>query len=126
MGMKAQLAVNTAVGLLVIGVVSANAGSGTAGYGPGSADQFKAFVNSHGSSAQRAAVSHVTEVHRPALLTGGSDAADVHTDFTGGPPGGGTRPARLIAAAFAEWKHDERGRVTVYDSAGEALDTRTY
>lgn len=127
MGMKAQLAVNAAVGLLVIGVVSANAGSGdTTVNGGGSADGFKAFVNSHGTSAERSAVSHVTEVHRPAPPAGGTDTTDVHTDFIGGPPGGGTGPARLITAAFADWKHHERGRVTVYDSTGEQLDTRTY
>lgn len=124
MGMKSQLALNATVGLLLIGVVTTNAGSGdTTVNGRGSADHFKAFVNTHGTSAERAAVSHVTEVHRPAPPAG---ATDVHTDFTGGPPGGGTRPARLISAAFAGWKHDERGRVTVYDSADEVLDTRTY
>ncbi|WP_200307494.1 hypothetical protein [Streptomyces adelaidensis] len=130
MGMKAQLAVNAAVGLLVIGVVSANAGSGDlAVQGSGSASRFKAFVNSHGTSAERTAVSHVTEVHRSAPPAGHTDSTEVHTDFTGGPPGDGTGPARLISAAFAtfaDWKHDERGRVTVYDSAGEQLDTRTY
>ncbi|UUU22679.1 hypothetical protein [Streptomyces sp. DSM 40750] len=127
MGMKAQLAVNAAVGLLVIGAVSANTGSGvTAGNGDGSAHRFKAFVNSHGTSAERAAVSHVTEVHRAAPPAGDTDTVDVHTDFTGGAPGGGTDPARLITAAFADWKHDGRGRVTVYDSAGEQLGTRTY
>lgn len=127
MRMKAQLALNAAVGLLVIGVVSANAGSDdSAGYGTGSANRFKAFVNSHGTSAERAAVSHVTEVHRPAPPAGDIDSTDIHTDFTGGPQGGGTGHARLIATAFADWKHDERGRVTVYDSAGEVLGTRTY
>lgn len=127
MRMKAQLALNAAVGLLVIGVVSANAGGGdTAVYGTGSANRFKAFVNSHGTSAERAAVSHVTEVHRPAPPAGDIDSTDIHTDFTGGPRGGGTGPARLIATVFADWKHDERGRVTVYDSAGEVLGTRTY
>ncbi|MGW0845220.1 hypothetical protein ACWD26_34825 [Streptomyces sp. NPDC002787] len=127
MGMKAQIATNAAVGLLVIGVVSANAGSGDSIVsGSGSADHFKAFVNSHGTSAERAAVSHVTEVHRPAPPAGDADSADVHTDLTGGPSGGGLGPARLISAAFADWKHGERGRVTVYDSAGEPLDTRTY
>lgn len=127
MGMKNQLAANATVGLLVIGVVSANAGSGDSALDDaGSADRFRAFVNSHGTSAERAAVSHVTEVHRPAPPAGDPDSADVHTDFTGGPPGGGTRPARLIAAAFADWKHDERGRVTVYDSAGGRLATRAY
>ncbi|MDX2823972.1 hypothetical protein PV416_23445 [Streptomyces ipomoeae] len=126
MGIKAQLAVNAAVGLLVIGVVSANAGSNdTAVYG-NTTDRFKAFVNSHGSSAERAAVSHVTEVHRPAPPAGDTDSTDIHTDFTGSPPGGSPGPARLITAAFADWKHDERGRVTVYASTGEPLDTRTY
>ncbi|MFF7265409.1 hypothetical protein ACFZCL_34705 [Streptomyces sp. NPDC008159] len=127
MGMKAQLTLHAAVGLLVIGVVSANAGSGdSASYGTGSADRFKNFVNTHGTSAERVAVSHVTDVHRPAPPAGGTDSADVLTDLTGGPPGGGTGPARLIAAAFADWKHDERGHVTVYDSAGEQLATRAY
>lgn len=127
MGMKAQLAANAAAGLLVIGVVSANAGGGdTTMKGDSSADRFKAFVNSQGTSAERAAVSHVTEVHRPAPPAGDADTTDVHTDFTGGPPGGGTGPARLITAAFADWKHDERGRVTVYDSTGEQLGTRTH
>jgi hypothetical protein len=127
MRMKAQLALNAAVGLLVIGVVSANAGSGdSAGYGTSSANRFKAFVNSHGTSAERAAVSHVTAVHRPGPSAGDIDSTDIHTDFTGGPPGGGTGPARLITTAFADWKHDERGRVTVYDSAGEVLGTRAY
>ena len=128
MGMKTQLALNATVGLLLIGAVSTNAGSGdTTVNGGGSADRFKAFVNTHGTTAERTAVSHVTEVHRPpAPPGGGTDATDVRTDFTGGPPGGGTGPARLIAAAFAGWKHGGRGRVTVYDSAGEVLDTRTY
>ncbi|MDX3134407.1 hypothetical protein PV367_32515 [Streptomyces europaeiscabiei] len=127
MGMKSQLALNATVGLLLIGVVTTNAGSGdTTVNGRGSADHFKAFVNTHGTSAERAAVSHVTKVHRPAPPAGDTDATDVHTDFTGGSPGGGTGPARLISAAFAGWKHDERGRVTVYDSADEVLDTRTY
>lgn len=130
MGMKSQLALHATVGLLLIGVVTTNAGSGdTIVNSHGSADHLKAFVNTHGTSAERAAVSHVTEVHRPAPPAGATDATDatdVHTDFTGGPPGGGTGPARLISAAFAGWKHDERGRVTVYDSADEVLDTRTY
>ncbi|WP_327748809.1 hypothetical protein [Streptomyces europaeiscabiei] len=127
MGMKSQLALNATVGLLLIGVVTTNAGSGdTTVNGHDSADHFKAFVNTHGTSAERAAVSHVTEVHRPAPPAGDTDATDVHTDFADGPPGGGTGPARLISAAFAGWKHDERGRVTVYDSADEVLDTRTY
>ncbi|MDX2522974.1 hypothetical protein ACSCB1_19360 [Streptomyces europaeiscabiei] len=127
MGMKSQLALNATVGLLLIGVVTTSAGSGdTTVNGRGAADHFKAFVNTHGTSADRAAVSHVTEVHRPAPPAGDTDATDVHTDFTGGPPGGGTGPARLISAAFADWKHDERGRVTVHDSADEVLDTRTY
>ena len=127
MGMKTQIALHAAVGLLVIGVVSANAGSrDSTSYGTGSADRFKAFVNTHGTSTERAAVSHVTEVHGPAPPAGGTGSADVHTDFTGGPPGGGTRPARLIAAAFAAWQHDGRGHVTVYDAAGEQLATRAY
>ncbi|WP_119581742.1 hypothetical protein [Streptomyces europaeiscabiei] len=127
MGMKSQLALNATVDLLLIGVVTTNAGSGdTTVNGRGAADHFKAFVNTHGTSADRAAVSHVTEVHRPTPPAGDTDATDVHTDFTGGPPGCGTGPARLISAAFADWKHDERGRVTVHDSADEVLDTRTY
>ncbi|MGW0706062.1 hypothetical protein ACWD4G_08875 [Streptomyces sp. NPDC002643] len=127
MGLKAQLAANAAIGLLVLGVVSANAvGGDTAEYGTGAADRFKAFVNSHGSVAERAAVVHVTEVHRLAPPVGDTDSTEVHTDLTGGPPDGDTGSARLIAAAFVDWKHDERGRVTVYAATGEPLDTRIY
>lgn len=127
MGMTAQIARNAVVGLLVIGVASANAGStGTTVNGGGSADRFRAFVNTHGTAAERAAVFHVTEVHRPAPPAGDTHSTDVHTDFSGEPPGDGTGPARLISAAFADWKRGERGRVTVYDSVGEELDTRAY
>jgi hypothetical protein len=56
MGMKAQLAQNAAVGLLVIGVVSANAGSGdTTANSDGSADRFSACANSRGTSVERSA-----------------------------------------------------------------------
>lgn len=127
MGLKAQLAANAAMGLLVIGVVSANVGAGaTAEYGTGAADRFKAFVNSHGSVAERAAVSHVTEVHRLAPPAGDTDSTEVHTDLTGGPPDRDTGSARLIATAFVDWKHEGRGRVTVYAATGEPLDTRVY
>jgi hypothetical protein len=54
MGMKAQLARNATTGLLLIGAVSTDPGSGDTtvnGVGDGSTDRFKTFVNTHGFSA---------------------------------------------------------------------------
>ncbi|MFF6995579.1 hypothetical protein ACFY93_11535 [Streptomyces sp. NPDC008313] len=85
------------------------------------ADQFKAFVKKNGSDAEKNAVSHVTKVQGADEQNDILDAADVYTDFTGGIMGKGTGPAKLIASAFADWKHSDNGLVTVYDSKGELL-----
>ncbi|WP_369247136.1 hypothetical protein [Streptomyces sp. R41] len=85
------------------------------------AEQFKAFVNKNGSSKEKAAVSHVTKVQGADEQNDLLDSADVYTDFTGGLMGKGTAPAKLIASAFADWKHSANGLVTVYDANGELL-----
>ncbi|TLS40371.1 hypothetical protein FE633_41910 [Streptomyces montanus] len=163
MGMKAKVGLGAVVGIVVLGVVSANAGNdagdgdggGTASAdkrssassdaGSGSAktvedkgsgdkgaadkgtekasqaDQFKAFVNKNGTAKEKDAVSHVTKVQGADEQNDILDAADVYTDFTGGLLGKGTGPAKLIASAFADWKHSENGLVTVYDADGEML-----
>ncbi|MCW1094519.1 hypothetical protein OJ963_11135 [Streptomyces sp. RS2] len=85
------------------------------------AEQFKAFVQKNGTSKEKDAVSHVTKVQGADEQNDILDAADVYTDFTGGIMGEGTGPAKLIASAFADWKHSENGLVTIYDADGELL-----
>ncbi|CAM5515274.1 hypothetical protein ACFUV2_28945 [Streptomyces pilosus] len=85
------------------------------------AEQFKAFVQKNGTPQEKEAVAHVTKVQGADEQNDILDAADVHTDFTGGITGEGTGPAKLIASAFADWKQSENGLVTVYDAEGELL-----
>jgi len=139
MGTMGRAVASAAVGLLIIGVVSANAPTGHGGAteaGSGAArstgvaaraGRFKAFVNRHGTAPQKSAVSHVTAVEWIDERDGVPTAVDVHTDFTGGLTGKGPGPSRLIATAFAHWIHahdspvTDDGLVTVYDTDGDLI-----
>ncbi|MFF7856621.1 hypothetical protein [Streptomyces sp. NPDC007904] len=90
------------------------------------AERFKAFVRKNGTPSEKEAVSHVTKVQGADEQNDILDAADVYTDFTGGIMGEGTGPAKLIASAFADWKHSENGLVTVYDADGELLGNGSF
>lgn len=85
------------------------------------ADRFKAFVNKNGTPQEKEAVAHVTKVQGAEKQNDILDSVDIHTDFTGGLLGEGTGPAKLIASAFADWKHSKNGLVTVYDANGDLL-----
>ncbi|MER7486396.1 hypothetical protein ABTY20_10945 [Streptomyces sp. NPDC126497] len=85
------------------------------------AERFKAFVRKNGTPQEKDAVSHVTKVQGADEQNDILDAADVHTDFTGGIMGEGMGPAKLISSAFADWKQSDNGLVTVYGADGEII-----
>ncbi|MFE9171432.1 hypothetical protein ACFYNZ_18230 [Streptomyces kebangsaanensis] len=147
MGMRTRLALNAALGLAIIGAMACGPDTdGAEGGSSGSVapedaggkkdtaeekesdtakdsrtDRFKAFVNENGTPQEKEAVAHVTEVQGAEEQNDVLDSVDVHTDFTGGLLGEGTGPAKLIASAFADWKHSKNGLVTVYDADGDLL-----
>jgi hypothetical protein len=90
------------------------------------ADQFKAFVAKNGTPAEKTAVKHVIKVQGADKNNDILDAADVYTDYAGGLMGPHQADGKLLASAFADWKHSENGLVTVYDKAGELLSNGNY
>ncbi|MFF9199864.1 hypothetical protein ACF09L_32135 [Streptomyces sp. NPDC014779] len=85
------------------------------------ADQFKAFVAKNGTDAEKAAVKHVTKVQGAEKQNDILDTADVYTDFKGGFMSPDANKAKLIASAFADWKHSKNGLVTIYGSDGDLI-----
>ncbi|MFG2538349.1 hypothetical protein ACGFU4_24265 [Streptomyces sp. NPDC048511] len=85
------------------------------------ADQFKAFIEENGTATEKAAATHITKVQGADESNGILDAADVYTDFTGGLMGPHQGEGKLLASAFADWKHSKNGLVTIYDEDGELL-----
>lgn len=90
------------------------------------ADQFKAFVAKSGTSAEKAAVKHVTKVQGADEQNDIADMAEIYTDFSGGLIGPHQGEGKLIASAFADWKTSENGLVTVYDKDGELLSNGNF
>ncbi|MFH8474923.1 hypothetical protein [Streptomyces sp. NPDC018000] len=84
-------------------------------------DEFKAFVAKNGTSAEQAAVKHVTNVQVPDEMNDLLDTADIHTDFSGGIMSKDQGKAKLLASAFADWKQSENGLVSVYGSDGKLI-----
>ncbi|MEU9979900.1 hypothetical protein [Streptomyces sp. NPDC050856] len=84
-------------------------------------DQFKAFVAKSGTAAEKAAAKHVTRVQGAGEQNNVLDAAEIHTDYTGGLLGPHGGDGKLLASVFAEWKTSKNGLVTVYDGGGEIL-----
>lgn len=90
------------------------------------ADQFKAFVAKNGTEAEQAAVKHVTKVQGADEQNDILDTADVYTDFKGGFMSKDASKAKLIASAFADWKHSKNGLVTIYGSDGDLITNGKY
>lgn len=90
------------------------------------ADQFKAFVAKNGTDAEKAAVKHVIKVQGADEANNILDTADVYTDFTGGFMSKDANKAKLIASAFADWKHSKNGLVTIYGSDGDLISNGKY
>ncbi|MFH8841920.1 SPOR domain-containing protein [Streptomyces sp. NPDC017868] len=85
------------------------------------ADQFKAFVAQNGTDAEKAAVKHVTKIQGADEQNDILDTADVYTDFKGGIMSKDASKAKLIASAFADWKHSKNGLVTIYGGDGDLI-----
>lgn len=85
------------------------------------AEEFKAFVDGHGTATEKRAVKHVTKVHGAEEQNDVLDAPEIYTDYSGGITGPHQTDGKLIASAFADWKHSKNGVVTVYDKDGEIL-----
>ncbi|WP_043264123.1 hypothetical protein [Streptomyces sp. CT34] len=85
------------------------------------ADDFRAWVNSHGTAQQKEAVSHVARIIGDWDDKTGN--AYVSTDINGGtkPVQDGMATARSVAAAFDNWQDSQRGYVSVYDVFGNSL-----
>ncbi|WP_392838732.1 hypothetical protein [Streptomyces sp. LN500] len=90
------------------------------------AEQFKAFINKNGTSAEKSAAKHITKVQGSDKNNDILDTAEVYTDFTGGMMGPHSGEGKLIASAFADWRDSENGLVTIYDNAGEILSNGNY
>lgn len=90
------------------------------------ADQFKKFVTDNGTPAEKAAVKHVIKVQGADKNNDILDAAEVFTDYSGGLMGPHQADGKLLASAFADWRHSENGLVTVYDIKGDLLSNGNY
>ncbi|MFG2540635.1 hypothetical protein ACGFU4_35895 [Streptomyces sp. NPDC048511] len=90
------------------------------------ADEFKAFINTNGTAAEKTAAKHITKVQGADSDNGILDAAEVYTDYTGGMMGPHQGDGKLLASAFADWKDSDNGLVTIYDEAGEILSNGNY
>jgi uncharacterized iron-regulated membrane protein len=90
------------------------------------ADEFKAFINAHGTAAEKAAAKHITKVQGADSSNDLLDAADVYTDYSGGMMGPHQGEGKLLASAFADWRDSKNGLVTIYDKAGELLSNGNY
>ncbi|WP_246094868.1 hypothetical protein [Streptomyces roseicoloratus] len=85
------------------------------------ADEFKAFVAKSGTDAEKGAIKHVVKVTGADDQNNILDTADIYTDFKGGLMSDDAGKAKLIAAAFADWKHSKNGLVTVYGEDGQLI-----
>lgn len=141
MGKAAKITLGVVGVIAVIGVASAVSGGGdsdtskpatTTSQKPADAapakkpaasqaDQFKAFVKAHGTATEKAAIEHVTKVQGAEEQNDLLDAPEVYTDYSGGLIGPHGSDGKLIASAFADWRHSKNGLVTVYDKGGELL-----
>lgn len=94
-------------------------------------EAFQAYVGKHGSTAERAAVKHVTKVQGADEKNDILDQADIYTDFSGDLVSGDAASGKLIASAFRDWqssrgKESKNGLVTVYNKSGEMLSNGKY
>ncbi|QEU97550.1 hypothetical protein CP970_25000 [Streptomyces kanamyceticus] len=87
------------------------------------ADDFRAWVDAHGTKEQKKAASRVRRVIGEWDDKTGN--AYVSTDINGGttPVKDPMATARALAAAFDDWKDSKEGYVSVYDVFGNALVT---
>ncbi|MGY1435562.1 hypothetical protein [Streptomyces reniochalinae] len=90
------------------------------------ADQFKAHIAKNGTAPQQEASKHITSVTGADKRNDIMDAAEIHTDYSGGLTGPHSGDGKLLATAFASWKHSDNGLVTVYDASGEILSNGNY
>ncbi|MFF7631435.1 hypothetical protein [Streptomyces cyaneofuscatus] len=90
------------------------------------ADEFKAFINENGTTAEKAAAKHIVKVQGANSDNGILDSADVYTDYPGGMMGPHQGDGKLLASAFADWKDSDNGLVTIYDKDGELLSNGNY
>jgi hypothetical protein len=95
------------------------------------AQEFKAYVQAHGTATEKAAAAHITKVQGADSKNDILDAADIYTDYTGGMMGPHQSDGKLIASAFADWessrgKDSANGLVTIYDKTGQILSNGNY
>lgn len=89
-------------------------------------EQFKAHIEETGTAQQKEAAKHVTSVTGADKRNDIMDSAEIHTDYTGGLTGPHNGDGKLLASAFATWKHSKNGLVTVYDAEGQVLSNGNY
>lgn len=140
-----KIGLSAGVGLLLLGAIVSGGGddtkaepndraavqpSATSGEKPAAkvkepkksqAEEFAACVNKSGTSAEKAAVKHVTKVTGADDFNGILDAPEVFTTYTGGFMSKDAGGAKLIASAFAGCYKSDNGLVTVYGSDGEMI-----
>ncbi|CAL9436829.1 hypothetical protein [Streptomyces sp. enrichment culture] len=89
-------------------------------------EQFKTHIEETGTAQQKEAAKHVTSVTGADKRNDIMDSAEIHTDYTGGLTGPHNGDGKLLASAFATWKHSKNGLVTVYDAEGQVLSNGNY
>lgn len=90
------------------------------------ADQFKAYIQTNGTPAEKAAVAHVTKVQGADKENGYLDTAQVWTDFTGGLLGPHSGEGKILASAFADWRQSKNGLVSIYGEDGKLISNGNY